>query len=152
MQGDTVTREGRYGRQIYFIREGSLKIYKQVEVHVPAATSKASRDFPVNQICAGSIVGDEILFLGKNYKYTVKVESSSCKMLLFEKNINMRDFATKFIHNILGDQFYEKENQRKSQIDRILQNQPEKFLEARGMLIKTHDAIDNMKEDILGRY
>lgn len=146
-----MTKEGKCGRQIYFIREGSLRIYKQVEVPVPGSIAKATRDFAVNEISEGSIVGDEVLFSSNSYKYTVRVVSSICKLLVFEKNTNMRDFATKFLFQILQEQFYEKEVVRKSQVTRILESHPEKFLEAKGMLLKTHDAIDNMQEDILGR-
>lgn len=99
----------------------------------------------------GSIVGEEVLIDGSNYKYTVKVETVDCRLLVFERNANMKDFATKFLHMILRDEYLEKEDHRALQIALIINSHPERIMISQMSNSNPNDPIDEMRLKILGK-
>lgn len=128
-----------------------LRVYKSIELRVPGSSDRQFKDMPINDLGEGSIVGDEILMEDTDYKYTVKVETNLCKLLVFERNANKKDFATKFLHKILTLEYFKKEKLRAEKISTLISSHPEKYLISQVSNSNPNDAIDEMRMKILGR-
>lgn len=125
-------------------------MYKAIELKVPGSSDRCLKDIPINDLGEGSIFGEEILMGESSYQYTVKVETNVCRLLVFDRNANMKDFATKFLHKILVPEYYEKVKNRTEKISNILNSHPEKYMISQVTTSNPTDAIDEMRLKILG--
>jgi NADPH-dependent 2,4-dienoyl-CoA reductase/sulfur reductase-like enzyme/pSer/pThr/pTyr-binding forkhead associated (FHA) protein/CRP-like cAMP-binding protein/Fe-S-cluster-containing hydrogenase component 2 len=66
MPGDTVIREGEYGRDLYLILEGRLAIY---------ASDAETREFPIAILNRGEHVGEDGMLTGQPYKVTARAQA-----------------------------------------------------------------------------
>ena len=133
------------------MREGLLRVYKNIELKVPGSSDRFFKDLPVYDVGEGSIVGDEILMEETEYKYTVKVETNLCKLLVFERTATKKDFASKFLHKMLSLEYYKKEKLLAEKISLLLDIHPERYLISQVSNSNPNDAIDEMRMKILGK-
>lgn len=125
-------------------------MYKEMVLEIPGRLEKIVKQLPLHDIGEGAIAGEEVLVASPVYQYTVKVESNRVKLMVFERNQNVKDFATKFLLGLLSSSYYEKEEFRKTQLESLMRKHPERFFLARGDELAPEDAIDNLQKRILG--
>jgi len=145
-----VTREGRPGRYVYVLIEGSVRVYKKLELKVPGQAKKVERDFPLTEIEAEAFIGEELLFSqhDSKYRYTVRVESRECKLLAFERNANLKDYGTAFLARNLKAEFLQKLEAREAQLEAIKLKRPEKTVVLKKHRDYTPDKLDNLVEEL----
>ncbi len=66
--GETVIREGEYGRDLYFVLEGRIALF---------ASSGNNAEFPVAMLGAGEHVGEDGMLTGRPYNASAKVQTPS---------------------------------------------------------------------------
>lgn len=145
-----MTKEGKEGKYIYLVREGSLRVYKELNIKIPIHSYTVQRNFAITQIEKGSFFGEELLYPeyhGK-YLYTIKVESHECKLLVFERNTNLRDFSTAFISKYLRKEFNLKVKARIENLELIENRNPEKLVVLKKNIDFIPDRIDDIEEEI----
>ena len=77
--GDVVFEEGTIGDEIYFVKEGSLKILKKLD---------SGEDIEVVKIGAGEIIGELSGLLGAKRTATVVAETKTTLVLIPQEKIN----------------------------------------------------------------
>ena len=76
--------EGHLGREVFFIRSGTLEVTKLVEVG--DEKSLEIKELPVCIIDKGGIVGEECMFSPHVYTFSARVSSSSMTVLILNRS------------------------------------------------------------------
>lgn len=127
-----------------------MRIYRELKIRLADEVILRPYKFVIHEVGPGAVVGEELFYNKDKYKYTVKVESVSCTLLLFEKNLNVRDFSNTFLANSFRESFKEKDEMRQKVLENIERNNPERFLLAKYFKPTNEDVIDDMKNQIKG--
>lgn len=96
-------------------------------------------------------MGEEVLSEEPIYKYTVKVESKSCSLLVFERNASNQDYATVFLNKNLERSSEKVRLYRVFLIESIIKSHLGKYILSQHSSANPNDAIDEMQFKILGR-
>lgn len=91
--------EGMDGKKVYLIMSGTCVVY-QTHEFIDRAGKVLLKRLPMCRISEGSILGEECLFEPFQYNYSIKVESSLCRVLVFKRSSNMQEFKR---NGILAD-------------------------------------------------
>jgi hypothetical protein len=135
---------------MYLVREGNLRIYRNIAIKVPGTKEQIIKQVPLNEICEGNFVGEEIFFGKGLYENTIKVFSSSCRLLVFTINMTSTDFSNTFVAKSVTESYKIKSRRRNEYLDQIIQNNPEQLLATENVKEKTRTVVDDIKDHILG--
>lgn len=109
-----------------------------------------TKQVPLNEIGPGNFVGEEI-FVGKGiYENTIQVFSSACRLLVFTMSMASTDFSNTFVAKAVVDAYKLKNQRRNQYMEQVMQSKPEKLLATGVQKPKERNALDDLKDQILG--